>query len=165
MAIFLRALISVGLSLLAQGASAAAGEVQILEPWVQAAPPNAKVLAAYMEVTNGGAKTQVVTAVSSPLFERVEIHRTIVDQNMARMELLKEMTILPNATISLRPGGLHLMLIGARKRLQAGDAVPLNLTLKDGNALAVSATVRAAKTEERQALRNADHSKHGSHAH
>lgn len=165
MAIFLRVLISVGLSLLAQGASAAAGEVQILEPWVQAAPPSAKVLAAYMEVTNGGAKTQIVTAVSSPLFERVEIHRTIVDQNMARMELLKEMTILPNATISLRPGGLHLMLIGARKRLQAGDAVPLSLTLKDGNALAVSATVRAAKPEERQALRNADHSKHGNHAH
>lgn len=163
MAILLRALLSVGLGLFAFGACAA-GEVRILDPWVQAAPPNAKVLAAYLELHNGGTKTQVVTAVSSPFFERVEIHRTIVDQNMASMELLKELTILPDATITLKPGGLHFMLIGARKKLKVGDTVPLSLTLKDGHTLSVDAAVRAARLEQKPAQRNADHAKHGSHA-
>lgn len=164
MAIVLRVLLSTGFCLLAFGAFAAS-EIRILDPWVQAAPPKAKVLAAYLEISNGGTKTQIVTAVSSPLFERVEIHRTVVDQGMARMELLKELTVLPDAAISLRPGGLHLMLIGARKRLQAGDTVPLNLTFKDGKTLAVSATVRDPRLGEKQAQGNADHSKHGTHAH
>lgn len=165
MAILLRTLISLGVSLLALGASAAAVEVHILDPWVQTAPPNAKVMAAYLEISNSGTNTLIIKAVGSPLFERVEIHRTIVEENMARMELLKELTVLPNSTVSLKPGGLHFMLIGARKRLQTGDTVPISLTLKDGTTLAVSATVRAAKSEERPAQRNTDHSNHGSHAH
>lgn len=161
MAVLLRSLLPLWLSILAFDGLAAAGEVQVIDPWVQEAPPNAKVLAAYLEIDNGGAKTQVITAVSSAAFERVEIHRTIVDRNMARMELLKELTILPNTAITLKPGGLHFMLIGARKRFQAGDSVPISLTLKDGSTVAVSAKVRAGKPEERPA----DHAKHGNHAH
>ena len=161
MAILLRSLLLLVPGLLALSAFAASGEVRVIDPWVQEAPPNAKVLVAYLEINNSGAKTQIVTAVGSPAFERVEIHRTIADRNMAGMELLKELTILPNSSIYMKPGGLHFMLIGARKRLRAGDMVPLNLTLKDGNTLAVSATVRAAKPGERPA----DHAKHGNHAH
>ena len=161
MAILLRSLLLLVPSLLALGAFATSGEVQVNNPWVQEAPPNAKVLAAYLEINNSSAKTQVITAVSSAAFDRVEIHRTIVDRNMARMELLKELTILPYTAIYLKPGGVHFMLIGARKRVQAGDSVPISLTLKGGSTVMVSAKVRAAKPEESPA----DHAKHGNHAH
>jgi copper(I)-binding protein len=165
MDIFLRMLISLGLGFLVLNVSAATTDIQVLDPWVQAAPPNAKVLAAYLQLKNAGAKPQTVTAVSSPAFDRVEIHRTVVSENTARMEHLKELTIPPNATIVMKPGGLHFMLIGARKRLQTGDSIPISLTLKDGNTFAVSATVRAAQMDAGKDHQGMDHSKHGAHAH
>lgn len=165
MDIFLRMLISLVPGFLALNVSAATAEIQILDPWVQAAPPNAKVLAAYLQIKNAGAKPQTVTAVSSPDFDRIEIHRTVVSGTTARMEHLKELAIPPHATIVLKPGGLHLMLIGPRKRLQTGDSVPVSLTLKEGDALTATATVRAAQTEAGKNPQGMDHSKHGAHAH
>ena len=59
--------------------------VMVKEPWVQEAPPNAKVNAGYMVLENHSGQAQVLTGASSPAFERVEIHSTEVSEGMARM--------------------------------------------------------------------------------
>src|SRR3989344_6534807 len=147
MAIFLKMLISLGLGFFMLNVLAVSNDIQIIDPWIQAPPPNARVLAAYLQLKNTGAKPQIETAVSSPVFDRAEIHQTVIQEDMTRMERRHELTIPPNATATLKPGGLHLMLIGPNKKLQPGDPVPITLTLKDGSALALTATVRAARMD------------------
>lgn len=146
----------------AGGALAAGGGVLALGPWVQAAPPNAKVLAAYLVLKNDGDQAQSLVAVSSPNFESVEIHKTVLRGDLAQMESAKELILPAGGTIELKPGGWHLMLIGPKKRFQLGDTIALRLQLKDGKTLLLNAPVRAAAAAQASGH---DHAGHAQHAH
>lgn len=152
------------LGFFAPGASAD-GDIQIQDPWVQAAPPSAKVLAAYLEIKNNGKKQQALTGISSPAFGQIEIHRSVIHGNMAHMEHLKELVIPPNASVVLQPGGLHLMLMDAKTSIHIGDPVPMTLTFGNGETLAVTATVRSGKMTGMEDHGQMDHSAHGEHKH
>src|SRR3990167_9482954 len=108
---FLKILFSLALGFVASVASADSVNIQILDPWVQAAPPNVKVLAAYLEIKNNGEKPQLLVNVSSPAFDQVEIHRSVMHGNMAHMEHLKELTIPPHASVTLKPGGGRFLFL------------------------------------------------------
>ena len=44
-----------------------------------------------------------------------------------RMRQVKTLEIAPGETVALKPGGLHLMLIGLKRPLQDGEEISLNL--------------------------------------
>ena len=165
MGFFLKVLFSLMLGFVAPIASADSGDIQILDPWVQAAPPNVKVLAAYLEIKNNGEKPQILVNVSSPAFDQVGIHRSVMHGNMAHMEHLKELTIPAHASVALKPGGLHFMLMDAKKPLPVGDSVPMTLTFKNGDKVAVTATVRSGQLENMGDNQHMDHSEHMNHNH
>ncbi len=50
----------------------------------------------------------------------------------------------PGQTVTLAPGGLHLMLIGLTHELRQGERVPVTLTLERGGSLTVPLEVLAA---------------------
>src|SRR4030067_1719334 len=124
---FLMILSSLALGFVASVASADSIDIQILDPWVQAAPPNVKVLAAYLEIKNNGEKSQLLVNFSSPAFDQAGIHRSVMHGNMAHMEHLKELTIPPHASVTLKPGGLHFMLMDAKKLVRGGASVPVDI--------------------------------------
>ncbi len=165
MGVFLKVLISLTLGLAAPVASADSGEIRIRDAWVQAAPPNVKVLAAYLEISNNGGKPEILVNVSSPAFDQVGIHRSVMHGNMAHMEHLKELAIPPHASVTLKPGGLHLMLMDAKKPIHAGDSIPMTLTFKNGGKVAVTATVRSSQMESMEDHQHMDHSEHMNHNH
>ena len=138
-------------------------DIQIRDPWVQAAPPNVKVLAAYLEIKNSGKKPWILTGASSPAFEQVSVHQSVMHGNMVHMEHLNELAIPPQASVALKPGGLHLMLTDAKKPLKAGDLVPMTLAFKNGKKIAVNAVVRSSQTGKMEDHQHMDHSGHGSH--
>lgn len=163
---FLKTLTALMLGFAALGASAGGLDIQVQDPWVQAAPPNVKVLAAYLEIKNNGDKPQVLTNVSSPAFDEVGIHQSVMHGNMVHMEHLKELTIPAHASVVLKPGGLHLMLTGAKKPLNIGDQVPMTLTFHSGEKIEARAIVRSGQmegTEDHQQHMN--HSGHEDHKH
>lgn len=165
MGVFLKILFSLTLGLFTSAASADSVDIQILDPWVQAAPPNVKVLAAYLEIKNNGEQSQLLVNVSSPAFDQVGIHRTVMHGNMAHMEHLKELAIPPHVSVTLKPGGLHFMLMDAKKPLRVGDSVPMTLTFKNGAKVAVTATVRSGQMEDMGDHQHMDHSGHMNHNH
>ena len=160
---FLKLLTFLTLGIVSLGARADSAEIQVLDPWVQAAPPAAKVLAAYLEIKNNGEKPQTLAGITSPAFGQVEVHRTTTRGNIARMEHLKELVIPPHASVAIKPGGMHLMLMGGAKPLQAGDQVPMTLIFKSGEKVAISAAVRSMQEEDAGNPQHADHSKHQHH--
>jgi len=163
MGIFLKTLIALMLGLVSLSAFAGGADIQIQDPWVQAAPPNVKVLAAYLEIKNNGEKPKILTNVSSPAFDQVGIHRSVMHGNMAHMEHLKELTIPPNASVVLKPGGLHFMLMDAKKPLHIGDQVPMTLTFRSGEKIVVTAIVRSGQMEVMEDHQHMNHSGHKNH--
>lgn len=149
----------------APGASADGVDVRIKDPWIRIAPPNVTVLAAYLEIKNSGRKPQIITNVSSTAFGQAGIHRSILHENMSRMEHLKELAIPPQTTVTLRPGGIHLMLVDAKKSLHIGDQIPITLTFSNGKKTEFMATVRSDQPDDGKDRQHPDHhSGHNSHA-
>ncbi len=130
------------LALLLPLAAAQAAELDVSDAWVREAPPGVSVLAAYMQLHNGGDRPRQVVKVASPAFERVEMHRSEMKDGMARMLPVDALIVAPGKTLALAPGGYHLMLFHPKHPLRAGDTVPLDLTLASGDTIPVTAQVR-----------------------
>jgi len=116
--------------------------LSVIDAWVLEAPPGMKVMAAYMTLKNISDNNYELKAVSSPEFERVEMHHTIIEHDQARMEKQNTMTVQAGNTLKFEPGGNHLMLINPKKSLRRGDDVVLSLIFNQGNKLDVIAQVR-----------------------
>lgn len=141
------------------------GDIQVKDVWVQAAPPGVKVMAAYLEIKNNGKQQQVLTGVSSPAFGKIEIHRSVIQGNVARMEHQKELAIPANASVLLQQGGLHLMLMDVKKPLASGDQVSMTFIFGNGEKITATAIVRSSKMEGMEDRGHMDHSGHDGHKH
>jgi copper(I)-binding protein len=126
----------------AQSASAAGSVIQVQDPWIREAPPGMPMLAAFMVIHNSGDRPVAVTAVHSPQFGRIEMHRTVVSNGVARMLAQPRLVIPAGGSLTLKPGGYHLMLFGAKSRLTAGQHAQLTLELDHGAPVTVTAEVR-----------------------
>jgi len=116
--------------------------LQVSGAWVRAGPPGIAVLAGYLTLTNHGAKDLVIEKVTSPDFAAVEIHRTVVQNGMARMLHQDTLKVSAGATVELAPGGMHLMLMQAKRPLKVGEQVTLRLTTRDAEPIVVTAPVK-----------------------
>ena len=73
--------------------------------------PGMQMTAAYLTLTNNTTQTITITRVTSPNFEAVEMHESVLEDGMARMYALGDVTILAGASVRFEPGGKHLMLL------------------------------------------------------
>ncbi len=135
-------LLSVVALFLVSASAAVAGALSVSDPWIREAPSNAKALAAYMTIVNASAAAVSLESASSPDFRMVEIHRTDMSHGMAHMMKQPALRIEAGASVHLKPGDYHLMLMGPLRALRAGDAVSLRLVFDNGEALEVTAEVK-----------------------
>ena len=68
---------------------------------------------------------------SSPLARAVELHRTVGEGPMAKMQTLPRLPLSAGASITFAPADYHWMLIDVTKPLREGDEVPLVLDFED----------------------------------
>ncbi|NOZ52340.1 MAG: copper chaperone PCu(A)C [Gammaproteobacteria bacterium] len=161
-------LLLVGIGLWAlMSATQATASMLVKNAWVREAPPNATVLAAYLQIENNANTAIHLNKVSSTAFKQVEMHDTVVDkEGTATMRRQTQVTIPANGQVAFEPGGLHLMLITPQKRLKSGDKVELSLTFSDGSQHSITAVVKkvAAKLLGPQHHHNHDHAQHKANA-
>lgn len=119
-------------------------ELSIDDAWIREAPPVSKVQAAYMKFHNSSNKDIVLTTASSPLFSRIEFHRTENDNGVMRMLQEKHLTIQAKSELHLQPEGTHMMLFNPGRPLKSGDKVPFTLTFSDQQQLDVILIVKKA---------------------
>jgi hypothetical protein len=125
----------------------ASDAIMVHDAWIRSAPPNVKVLAAYMTITNVSSETRKLTSVSSSSFNKVEIHRTEMHEGMAKMIPQKGLIIPAGKSVSLEPGGYHLMLIDPKAVPREGKQVDMELHFDDGQTLHINVQVRAGGAE------------------
>ena len=134
--------------------SSLAQQATVSKAWVRGAVAGQNATGAFMEITASADSTLI--GVASPVAKSVEIHEMTIDGGVMKMRAVKSVPLPAGKPVEFKPGGYHVMLIGLVKPLNAGDSVPIELTLqaKDHkrSTLNVAAEVRAlgAATEEHQ---------------
>lgn len=108
---------------------AAQAAVEITDAWARATPPGQEVGAAYMNLKSDH-DANLVGATSS-VADSVETHEMSMKNGVMKMRMLDVMSLPAGKTVKLEPSGFHLMLIGLKKSLAAGDTIEIELSVKD----------------------------------
>jgi copper(I)-binding protein len=104
------------------------GPIHIGHPWVRSTPNAAPTAAGYLTVTNHGTTPDRLLGGASPDARSIEPHSMSMAGGVMRMRLLPQgFAIAPGATLTLSPGGDHLMLIGPKRPFKVGDHIPATL--------------------------------------
>lgn len=120
------------------------GTLRIGDPWIRATPNAAPTAAGYLTVTNRGRTADRLLGGSTPLAQAIEPHTVSMTGGVMRMRLAERgFEIAPGATLTLAPGGNHLMLIGPKHPLKAGERVPATLRFARAGPVKVGFAVRA----------------------
>lgn len=119
----------------------ALGAVDVKEAWCRPSLKMVKNGAVFMTLESD-APTALVKAESS-VSKTVELHTHIQEGEIMRMRAVDQFAITPGQSTVLEPGHDHIMLMGLKKKLQAGDVIDLKLTFADGSTQALRVPVRA----------------------
>ena len=93
----------------------ALAELVVEEGYVRKPIPGQSMSAAFMTIRNTGAESFILTSANLEGAGSVEIHTHTHDNGVMRMRQLHELTIKAGGEVTLKPGGLHLMLFGIKK--------------------------------------------------
>ncbi len=120
----------------------AATEVKIENAYIRAVPPGQPNSAAFMTLINSSAKPHSIKSASSPVAATVELHTHTNNNGVMEMRQIPQMDIPAKGTTELKPGGLHIMLIGLKQNLKAGEQAKVNLQFADGSSTTVTAPIQ-----------------------
>jgi periplasmic copper chaperone A len=119
------------------------GSLEISQPWTRATAPTAKTGGGYLTITNKGTTPDRLIAARSTASAKVEIHEMKMDGNVMRMrELDKGVEIPPGATVTLKPGGLHITFMELKAPLAKDAKVPVTLVFEKAGSIDVTFTVQ-----------------------
>ena len=117
-------------------------ELVISDAWIKNLPPAVPVRAAYMTLHNSSTKALRIVALRSASFARVEIHETVMQDGMMRMQQVPELRLNPGQGVQLAPGGLHLMLIEPTRPTRPGEMHTIEIEYDDGSRQSLQIVVK-----------------------
>jgi copper(I)-binding protein len=124
-------------------AASDASGISLEHVWARASAGSAAMGAAYLTVTDNGTPDRLVGA-STPAAASAQLHETINDNGVMKMRPVAAIVLDPGKPVTLAPGGYHVMLMGLKNPLNAGDSFPLTLTFEHAQPIAVTVKVEAA---------------------
>lgn len=122
-----------------------AGDLRIGHPWARPTASGQSVGGGYLKLTSQGGADRLLSA-TTPVAASVELHRMSMDGDVMRMRRVDAIEVPAGQTVELKPGGLHLMLMGLKQPLQLGEKVPLTLRFEKAGAVEVELKVEHPKS-------------------
>ncbi len=162
---------TIALALLFAGAgSALAAEVKLgglmlEQPWARATPGQAKNGAAYMTIHNAGKADDRLLSAASDRATRVELHNHVNKDGVMQMRQVDAIAVPAGSMAELKPGGLHVMLMGLKAPLKEGESFPLTLTFEQAGSTTVQVKIEAVGSMGSMSGKAMKHTDHGSTDH
>lgn len=103
----------------------ASAPVVVEHAWIRPAPPSAPVRAGYGVLENRGEAEVVIDAVRSDAFGAIEMHEMHDVDGVMRMRRLPLLTVPAGGSVTLAPGGAHLMLFRPALALAEGETATI----------------------------------------
>jgi copper(I)-binding protein len=116
--------------------------VQVSDAWVRPAVPGQSATGGFMTLT--AQRDLTLVGFHTKVAGETELHDMVMDGDVMRMRALDSLSLPAGQPVVLRPGpgGKHLMLMGLKGPLKAGDELPLTLKLRTPDGKALTQTVR-----------------------
>lgn len=151
----------------AAAAEVAVGDLLISGGFTRATLPNAPVGGGYLTITNQGSQADRLVSAASPVAGVTQIHEMKMEGDVMKMgELPSGIEIPAGSTVTLSPGGLHIMFMQLKQPLVEGAKVPLTLTFERAGVIEVQLDVGSIGADAPAAghAEHGDASGHGAHA-
>ena len=116
--------------------------------------------AAYLQLSAKG--DDALLSASTPTAASVEIHTMSMDGDVMKMRSLDKLDIKAGEKLVMQPGtGVHLMLMGLKKPLKAGDSFPLTLNFRKAGKVRIEVKVKDLATPPKGGdMQHDDHAHH-----
>ena len=120
-----------------------AADLTVTDPWVKAADTG--MTAVFGTITNARDTDVRLTSGTSAAATKVELHEMAADASGTMVMRPKEggFVIPAHGSLTLQPGGLHVMLMGLTAPVKPGDEVTVTLQADDGTTLTITAPARS----------------------
>src|SRR5215213_6325682 len=92
-----------------------AGEIEVHDAWIRPAAQGANG-AVYFAIQSSQADE--LTGISSDVAEAVEIHESMTSGDVMEMHPMESVPLPAGKTVTFKPGGLHIMLVGLKQDFQ-----------------------------------------------
>ncbi len=98
--------------------------------------PGTQMGAGYLTLTNNTEDPIKITKVTSPQYDAVQMHESVVENGIAKMRPLDSVTVPAHGSVTFEPGARHLMLMrptgsgaGVTLHFMAGDSLVLTVNV------------------------------------
>ncbi len=139
---------AVGLALLPllAGAALAGPKISVENPYARPPMGSGKVAAAFMTLKNDGDEADKLIAAEGDVARDIQLHTHIMEKKdgkmIMRMRQIPYMEVPAHGQTVLKPGGLHIMLIGTTRDLKPGDTFDLTLVFEKAGKVKVTVPVK-----------------------
>lgn len=151
-----------------EAAAVTLGPIRIEQSWARATPGGSTIGGAYLRITNTGSTPDRLVSGQTGIAERFELHEMSMTDGVMKMRpLTKGITLAPGQSVELRPGGLHVMLVGLKQPLKAGENFTSVLQFEKAGTVSVNFVVQpigaGAPAAMGGGMPEMDHSQHMQH--
>ena len=129
---------------LAEAHSFKLGDIDIEHPYARATAPGQPTGGGYLKLDNKGRDDRLVSA-RAAVSASVELHSMRMESDVMRMRQVDGIALPRGKQVALEPGGLHIMFVGLKAPLKAGDKFPMTLTFEKAGAVEVIVNVETPK--------------------
>jgi copper(I)-binding protein len=130
-------------------AAITAGDLEISGAFTRATLPNAPVGAGYLTITNKGAADDRLVSATSTVAGTTQIHEMKMEGDVMKMNELRDGVVIPaGGSVTLEPGGLHIMFMQLKQPFAEGSTIPVTLTFEKAGSVEVELAVGAINADE-----------------
>jgi len=120
------------------------GSIHISQPWSRATPKGAAAGAGYLTLTNKGAVPDRVSCVSDDASGQCQLHSMTTEGGVMKMRPVEGgLEIKPGESVTLKPGGYHVMFLSLKHPLEQGGTVKATLKFDHAGTIDVEFPVPA----------------------
>ena len=133
------------IGLLASGAATASAMegLKASDVQIRATTPGMTATGGYVTIHNHSDEADRLVGVAADFAAKAEIHTMANENGVMKMRPLPDGIEIPaGGMVELAPGGMHLMLMGLKQTLEAGQMLEVELTFASGRTLRLPAHVK-----------------------
>ena len=98
------------------------GELEIIGAYIPM-EPSGMMNVGYLKFKNVSNKKIIFHQFTSPVWDSIEIHNVEHSGGVAKMRKMSKLVIPGKSTFELKPGSVHLMMIGPRRDIKEGEEI------------------------------------------
>jgi copper(I)-binding protein len=117
-------------------------KISVSSGWARATPAGTTTAGGYLLISNPTGEADRLMSITSPRAPRIELHEMAQENGMMTMRALAALDVPAGGSVSLAPGGSHIMFLDLTAPFVAGESVPVTLTFEHAGPIEVNLEVR-----------------------